>query len=304
MVVRAGLALSGGGARGAFQVGVLEALDEMDAFEFQSVSGVSVGALNGSMVAQKNIKRMGEIWGQISQKKVYKKGFLPWNLLMILLGRKRGLYDNRPLRRLLEKEVDPLQFRIPFYAGVVDMETSKFHHFELNELMPDSALSLIWASATMPIIWEPVKGIIPSVSGIYNSMRDSLIDGGLRDVNPVGNLIKNPPSFDTIVSISCSPLETTAMSLKGIDGIAGRSLDIIMNEVFRNDIEGAERINRLIRSNSDVLKAENGRPYIPVKIIHFYPSWEVGGTLDFRQKTVTAWREHGRYIATKVMKKL
>jgi len=48
---RLGLVLEGGGARGAYQAGVLKALFEAG-YKFDGVAGTSVGALNGVMVAQ------------------------------------------------------------------------------------------------------------------------------------------------------------------------------------------------------------------------------------------------------------
>ena len=58
------LVLSGGGSRGAYQVGCWKALNELG-FTFDMVVGVSVGALNGGMVAQGEQALAGELWRKV-----------------------------------------------------------------------------------------------------------------------------------------------------------------------------------------------------------------------------------------------
>ena len=61
---RLGLVLEGGGARGAYQAGVLKALFEAG-YKFDGVAGTSVGALNGVMVAQNRFEDSMKIWREI-----------------------------------------------------------------------------------------------------------------------------------------------------------------------------------------------------------------------------------------------
>ena len=49
-----GLVLEGGGARGSYQIGVYKALLEMN-IPIKAVTGTSVGALNGALIAQGKI---------------------------------------------------------------------------------------------------------------------------------------------------------------------------------------------------------------------------------------------------------
>ena len=58
------LVLSGGGFKGAFQLGAIKELLEKG-IEFSAVSGVSVGALNASQVAQNNISGLGKLWEDV-----------------------------------------------------------------------------------------------------------------------------------------------------------------------------------------------------------------------------------------------
>ncbi|MDD3021251.1 MAG: patatin-like phospholipase family protein [Alphaproteobacteria bacterium] len=64
---RYGLVFSGGGGKGAYQIGVWEALCEHGIAEkISCVSGTSVGALNASLFAQGNLQRAKKIWQEIS----------------------------------------------------------------------------------------------------------------------------------------------------------------------------------------------------------------------------------------------
>ena len=55
------LVLSGGGGRGAYQVGVLKALTELG-IDFDVAFGTSVGGINAAFYAQGKLKRLEEIW--------------------------------------------------------------------------------------------------------------------------------------------------------------------------------------------------------------------------------------------------
>lgn len=63
-----GLVLSGGGSKGAYESGCMKALQELG-YHFDIVTGTSIGALNGLLVAQKIIKSF-MIMGTLSLEKV------------------------------------------------------------------------------------------------------------------------------------------------------------------------------------------------------------------------------------------
>ena len=58
------LVLGGGGAKGAYEVGVIAALEELG-IRAGSVFGVSIGALNGAMYAQGRMQDADELWNTI-----------------------------------------------------------------------------------------------------------------------------------------------------------------------------------------------------------------------------------------------
>src|SRR5258708_36172071 len=69
------LVLQGGGALGAYQAGVYEGLAEQG-FTPDWVAGVSIGAINGALIAgnpvEKRLERLREFWNRVSSG-------LPWN---------------------------------------------------------------------------------------------------------------------------------------------------------------------------------------------------------------------------------
>ena len=56
-----GLILAGGGAKGAYQTGAWRALRELG-ISFEAIAGVSIGAINGALIAQGDYDRAVELW--------------------------------------------------------------------------------------------------------------------------------------------------------------------------------------------------------------------------------------------------
>lgn len=62
--------LSGGGSKGAYQIGVWKALRQLN-IKYEIVAGTSVGALNGAMMVQKNYYKAYKLWSNISMEKMF-----------------------------------------------------------------------------------------------------------------------------------------------------------------------------------------------------------------------------------------
>jgi NTE family protein len=129
-----GLVLTGGGARAAYQVGVLQALAKLRraagastrAPLFPIITGTSAGAINAAALAcgaddfEATVRRIGRVWAGLGPDRIYRVDALrvlssdaPWARLLSagwLIARwrrsgSRSLLDNSPLRRLLEELV-------------------------------------------------------------------------------------------------------------------------------------------------------------------------------------------------------
>jgi len=84
---RVALVLQGGGALGAYQVGVYQALHEAG-LEPDWLAGVSIGAINGAIIAgnppEKRLERLTQFWDRVCSRSVlgFMPGdFLPWSML-------------------------------------------------------------------------------------------------------------------------------------------------------------------------------------------------------------------------------
>ncbi|MEG2720791.1 MAG: patatin-like phospholipase family protein, partial [Oscillospiraceae bacterium] len=59
-----GLVLAGGGAKGAYQIGAWKALREMG-ITFSAITGVSIGAINGALIASGDFDKALELWSNV-----------------------------------------------------------------------------------------------------------------------------------------------------------------------------------------------------------------------------------------------
>lgn len=277
------LVLSGGGAKGAFQVGAEQVLREQGGFTWERVFGVSVGALNGALIAQAAYGLLAEVWRSIKEQDIYKKaGWLKvaWR---IAIQHKTGLYDGSPLKKTIDKYVTGRPFKVPFHAGRVSLTSGQY------ELVASTAADIydaIWHSATMPVIWEPIGP-------------KAYVDGGLRNVTPLGDALRF--HCTEVVVITCDPAEITeAARPRDILAALVRSLtEITINEIFRNDLREFVRINRLVTqaaAKGVALADHTGAAYRHCPITIFHPTQHLGDTLDFSRAT-TEWRLQAGRVA-------
>lgn len=72
------LTLAGGGAKGAYEIGVYKALDELG-FQFDIITGTSIGAVNGAMLVQGDAKKAMALWESLTIDKVMESNGLSFN---------------------------------------------------------------------------------------------------------------------------------------------------------------------------------------------------------------------------------
>jgi NTE family protein len=286
------LILSGGGARGAFQVGAEKYAREVKGYHWDIIAGVSVGALNGAMLAMHRYARLMEIWDTISDDQVYTGGFNPISLAKLLLGA-RSFYSNKPLQRMMKRELEAGRIFDDLHVGAVSLISGEYVQFTKEFLeLPNAIL----ASASIPVVWPPVD---------ISPMHPAMVDGGVRNISPVGDVLELEP--DEIVIINCSAEQPPILlqAPANVLSIGMRALDIMQNEIFVSDIKEFLRINALVKEaeqqgvilhhprTGKILKC------YPCQIIE--PDVELGGTLDFSQKVVQAALRAGVRRAREVL---
>lgn len=136
-----GLVLPGGGARGAYQVGVLKAVCDMLPHgapnPFGVITGTSAGAINATVLAsyatrfQVGVRRLNQVWSNFETSQVFRsdapavmRSSLHWLSAFLFGGLRashpRSLLDNLPLRGLLERQVRFDRIGEAIAAGALD----------------------------------------------------------------------------------------------------------------------------------------------------------------------------------------
>ncbi|CAG0933152.1 hypothetical protein TFLX_02942 [Thermoflexales bacterium] len=295
MAKKTALVLSGGGAKGAFQVGAEKYAREVKGYTWDIIAGVSVGALNGAMLAMQKYDRLFEIWNTVSNDKIYTGGFNLWSALKIWLTGAKSFYGNEPLHQLILQEVEPDKFKVDLQVGAVSLQSGEYLLFKPGD--PHIAEAIL-ASTVMPIIWTPVD-----VSPTCRSM----VDGGVRNASPLGDVLDADP--DEIVVMNCGSREPAPDPEPPDDivKIGGRMLAILLNELFVEDLHEFLTINALVQEAGaqgiTLHHPKSGRPlrYVDLKIIEPDRDSDLGDTLDFSQAAVQQSMQVGRAKAEQVL---
>ena len=83
--MKRGIALSGGGTKGSYELGVWKALNELG-IDYQIVTGTSIGSINGALMATGDYDRAYELWSTITKEDMMEDGI---NLTDTI----EGMYD-------------------------------------------------------------------------------------------------------------------------------------------------------------------------------------------------------------------
>ncbi|MBQ8922753.1 MAG: patatin-like phospholipase family protein [Oscillospiraceae bacterium] len=140
------LCLGGGGAKGAFQIGAWQALQEAGLLkEIGAVAGCSAGALNAALFAIGDPELARHIWESIQ----------PSDLLS--RGTDGAFFSREGLIRILHEV--PLEkvrnAKLRVHVSVQHAETKQAVFFELNGLPDEQIRTLLLASSAMPHVFAP-----------------------------------------------------------------------------------------------------------------------------------------------------
>lgn len=229
------LVLSGGGFKGAFQVGALEYLlynpvqieDEViDIQKFDIISGVSVGSLNGALVATNQMEALKDIWfnqiinsgpdviyvskylenGRPSTKKIISDLIPDLNTYqkfgVFFSDKKReeflqkiidnfldleGFADNTPLLNILEKYIHLNKFEEVIYKmGFVSLRDGRYKSVSHSQMPDNDELRKAIIASSTIPVIWPP---IPSIKTIDGDNFFDNVDGGIRNVSPLKDVI-------------------------------------------------------------------------------------------------------------------
>lgn len=201
------LAFAGGGARGAYEVGVWNALSQAG-LHFDAVSGTSIGSMNAAFVATDELERAKRIWVNLTYShvmegdpalydKLSKKDYSNLDLkktadFIIRTIKGKGI-DISPMRETLRKVIDEKAVResaIDYYIVTCSLDDFKELEIRAKDLEDGELYDMLLASAYLPVFRnEPLRG-------------KRYLDGGLMDVLPVHVLVEN--GYKNIIGVSCN----------------------------------------------------------------------------------------------------
>lgn len=202
-----GLILAGGGAKGAYQMGAWQAMREMH-INFCAIAGVSIGAINGALIASADYKNALSLWNNVTIDKGIKieselkdpENLFSFRNYAALFKEfvKNGGIDASPTKDYLSQYIDEEKVReseIPF--GLVTYQLSQLRPLELfiDDIPEGELIDYLLASAKFP----GVSNIGPE--------GEWFLDGGAYDNAPISMLKKRGINRLIVVDIS---------SIKGI----------------------------------------------------------------------------------------
>ena len=198
------IALEGGGAKGGYEVGVWKALEEMGV-RYNAVSGTSVGALNGALMAMRDLPGAVAAWEDIRLDKVIDfDADQEENLRKVVSGevdfsnfhelipqafdmiRKRGL-DVAPLRAWVREVVDSGRIKnsdVRLFISTVSLTDRKGLELCVNDLEENEICDMLLASAYHPTFrLEKLGGKLYADGGFIDSLPlHVLVENGYKDI--------------------------------------------------------------------------------------------------------------------------
>lgn len=233
------LVMPGGGGRGAYQVGVVKALLE-SGLKFDMAFGTSIGAINATFLAQGELKRLEEMWCNLRPWDVFK---LPdaHQLGRMVMGRKLGMLDTRPLEDLLRRESDLKRIKesnMKVRLVTTDLCSLETRMINLEEVRTTSELiDLLMATSAVPIAFPPrqLHG-----EGLW-------VDGGLVRNTPLRAAIDS--GVDEIFMVLLHP-EVVKACPSNMWQLIARCLDVVLDASARKELELAQLYNRLIKEGA------------------------------------------------------
>ncbi len=271
--------LPGGGARGAYQAGVLKAIAEITRHgvnPFPIICGVSAGAINAAVLASHayefhiGVARLEHFWSTMFCERIYRtdawsvlRPLLQW-IFSVPLGGKpvsypKSLLDNRPLRRFLESTLQ--------LQGIARaIETGHLHGVAVTAsgYTCASAISFYQASeAVVPWTRERRRGQPAelSVSHLLASAALPVLfpaerigmeffgDGGMRTISPLSPAIHLGAARVLIISTRDEKPDASPdhpLPYPSLGEIGGYLLETIFMDFLTADLNRLRRINRTL----------------------------------------------------------
>ena len=277
------LILSGGGARAAYQVGVLQALADIlpDLHNpFPIICGTSAGAINAASLAAHNgnfreaVLDLAGLWQNLEIEQVFRTGWTP--LLKSLThigaslfnqgvssGKPLALLDNAPLRELIQKAIpfDNIEKRLAAGHLTAVCVTAMGYNTGESVSFFQGASSLrgwrryrrVGAPATLTVDHLMASSAIPTLFPTVQINREYFGDGAMRQIAPISPALHLGANRAFVIGVSSNRNPAhwgkQAMPAKHSPSMAqiiGQMLNSAFIDALEGDLEHLERINHLL----------------------------------------------------------
>jgi NTE family protein len=306
---KVGLVLPGGGARAAYQVGVLKGLAEMlpqDApLPFPVISGTSAGAINAALIAchaqdfRHGVAYLDHVWREISSEKVFKIG--AWNALKtsarwistILSGgmdrhNPLSLLDNAPLRELLKEHIDFARLEEGIDAGALDalaITASGYTSARSISFFQGKRGLEAWHRArrlgqavelTLDHVMASVA--LPVIFPATRIGREYFGDGSMRQSAPLSPVVHLGADRVLVIALRNEqpnrlPLEEELVPYPSLGQVAGYLLDTLFMDSIYGDLERLQRINSTLSRMPE--RQGDGQPLKVIDTLVVTPSEDI-----------------------------
>lgn len=240
------LITSGGGAKGAFSVGALKYLKEMEGIaSFDLISGTSTGALIAAMAAVGDIETLADVYRNTTNADVLD----PENVLVNIQKKRPFIYNTHPLLRQIETHIDTAKFNeimasttklclnsISLQSGMVTVFATKHinfdDHYETIRIASRQMLiDALLGSSNQAVFLNPIP-----ING------EQYVDGGNREVVPTRVVVANLDEREDheIYVLSNNPVklvEYPGKTFTGILDVLTRAISIFLQEIRESDME-------------------------------------------------------------------
>ena len=277
--------MTGGGARGAYQAGVLKAIAEISDNEtvpFPVITGVSVGALNAAGLASQfhnfddSTKLLEGFWRSLTTKEVFdtrlsRMAFTGLRMVLsefmprILRNAPKSLLDNRPLWTRMKASLDLENMSQAVESGglhALGVTCSAYttghavSFFEAKEGVEEWHRARRDGCRTeLSIKHIMASAALPALFPAVRIGKEFFGDGALRLTSPLAPAIHLGADRLLIIGTRdmrpyTGPERRAEPRYPSIGDLGGYALDTIFNDNLEADIERLQRINKLISSIS------------------------------------------------------
>jgi NTE family protein len=281
------LVLTGGGARAAYQVGVLKAVGELlpqQANPFRVIVGTSAGAVAASVLAARAdrwhqaVLAIENVWANFHVEQVFHVGRRKmlragahWALSLLsgglLLSAPRSLFDNSPLRELLTREVRWRGVGRSIRGGRLDAlalcstDYGTARSVAFFEARPDltewSRHNHIGRRARLKISHLMASLAVPLMFPPEQIGYDYYGDGAVRQMAPLSPALNMGANRMLIIGMrsttggGVSERRSAPMAPPSPGQLAGFALDNLFTDQIYTDLEQIERVNTIVRLAPD-----------------------------------------------------